>query len=70
MNPWHSLSAHRPAGGVSRARLDIYYRGSEQRYELNGGGCAHVAPTSPCLKDVTNMLEPVGATCPFLKKKN
>lgn len=63
-NPWHSLKVHRPAGGVSRSRKRIYLEGSENRYKMNGGGCAHVAPNSVCLQDDTNMLKPA-AQCPF-----
>jgi hypothetical protein len=34
--PWHSLPAHRPLGGINRARKEIYRALSKQRHELNG----------------------------------
>lgn len=34
--PWHSLPAHRPLGGINRARKAIYRAISKQRHELNG----------------------------------
>jgi hypothetical protein len=35
-NPWHSLPAHRPLGGLNRARLSIYSSLSEHRHARNG----------------------------------
>lgn len=35
-NPWHSLPAHRPLGGLNRARLAIYSQLSEHRHKMNG----------------------------------
>jgi len=35
-NPWHSLPAHRPLGGLNRARLAIYSQLSEYRHQANG----------------------------------
>jgi hypothetical protein len=35
-NPWHSLPAHRPLGGLNRARLAIYGQLSEFRNKSNG----------------------------------
>lgn len=63
-NPWHSLTVHRPAGSISRARKIIYLEGSGNRYKQNGGGCGYVKPTSTCLQDDTNMLKPQ-SQCPF-----
>lgn len=34
-NPWHSLPAHRPLGGLNRARLRIYKELSEHRHRAN-----------------------------------
>lgn len=34
--PWHSLPEHRPLGGISRVRLDVYREVSRLRHELNG----------------------------------
>jgi hypothetical protein len=34
--PWHSLPAHRPLGGINRARKEIYRAISKQRHDLNG----------------------------------
>jgi hypothetical protein len=34
--PWHGLPAHRPLGGINRARKAIYRAISKQRHELNG----------------------------------
>jgi len=34
--PWHSLPEHRPLGGISRVRLDVYREVSKLRHELNG----------------------------------
>lgn len=61
-NPWHSLKEHRPAGSVSRARKQIYLQGSSNRWKQNGGGCAHVNPTSTCLKPINDMLK---SKCPM-----
>jgi hypothetical protein len=33
--PWHALPAHRPLGGINRARKEIYRAISKQRHELN-----------------------------------
>ncbi|MDJ0697697.1 MAG: catalase family protein [Mastigocoleus sp. MO_167.B18] len=41
-NPWHSLEAHRPLGGVNRARKLVYKTISERRHQLN-----HVSPPEP-----------------------
>ena len=41
-NPWHSLEAHRPLGGVNRARNLVYSSISQRRRELN-----HVSPPEP-----------------------
>ncbi|MEP7267129.1 MAG: catalase family protein [Saprospiraceae bacterium] len=35
-NPWHSLSLHRPLGGLNRARLAIYSQLAEYRNKVNG----------------------------------
>lgn len=35
-NPWHSLPAHRPLGGLNRARLAIYSQLSDYRHKMNG----------------------------------
>jgi hypothetical protein len=42
--PWHSLPAHRPLGGINRARKEIYRAISKQRHELNGA--TRVEPSS------------------------
>jgi hypothetical protein len=34
--PWHSLPAHRPLGGINRARRATYEAVSRRRHELNG----------------------------------
>ena len=34
--PWHALPAHKPLGGINRARKEIYLAISKQRHELNG----------------------------------
>ena len=34
--PWHGLDAHRPLGGISRARRTVYEAVSRLRHELNG----------------------------------
>lgn len=41
-NPWHSLEAHRPLGGVNRARNLVYSTISQRRRELND-----VSPPEP-----------------------
>ena len=35
-NPWHALAAHRPLGGVMRARRVAYAASSQFRSERNG----------------------------------
>jgi hypothetical protein len=34
--PWHSIPAHRPLGGISRVRKDVYLTISKLRDQLNG----------------------------------
>lgn len=34
--PWHSIAAHRPLGGISRVRKDVYLEISKLRHQLNG----------------------------------
>jgi len=34
--PWHSIAEHRPLGGVSRVRKDVYLTISKLRHQLNG----------------------------------
>lgn len=34
--PWHSIAAHRPLGGISRVRKDVYLAVSKLRHQLNG----------------------------------
>jgi hypothetical protein len=34
--PWHSIPAHRPLGGISRVRKDVYVTISKLRHQLNG----------------------------------
>jgi Catalase len=34
--PWHSLPEHRPLGGISRVRFDVYREVSKLRHDLNG----------------------------------
>lgn len=34
--PWHSIAEHRPLGGVSRVRKDVYVTISKLRHQLNG----------------------------------
>jgi hypothetical protein len=34
--PWHAIAEHRPLGGISRARKDIYLTISTLRHQLNG----------------------------------
>ncbi len=34
--PWHSLPAHRPLGGINRARREVYEAITARRHELNG----------------------------------
>ena len=36
-NPWHSLPAHRPLGGINRARKVVYPALSKLRHERNAG---------------------------------
>ena len=43
-SPWHSVESHRPLGGISRARKDIYQAISVLRHRLNGQ--ARVEPAS------------------------
>jgi hypothetical protein len=45
--PWHSLPAHRPLGGINRARRIVYEAISRRRHELN-----QVLRHEPSLKDV------------------
>ena len=33
--PWHSIAEHRPLGGISRVRKDVYLTVSKLRHELN-----------------------------------
>jgi hypothetical protein len=35
-NPWHALPAHRPIGGLNRARLRLYDAISKARHAANG----------------------------------
>lgn len=35
MNPWHSVSEHRPLGGINRTRKVVYDTISELRHEIN-----------------------------------
>jgi hypothetical protein len=35
-NPWHGINAHRPLGGINRARKQLYEVMSSRRLELNG----------------------------------
>jgi len=35
LNPWHSLKAHRPLGGINRVRRQVYETISTLRHELN-----------------------------------
>lgn len=35
-NPWHSLSAHRPLGGINRARRITYVASTEARHRISG----------------------------------
>jgi hypothetical protein len=62
-NPWHTLAAHRPAGGLSRARKVLYPAVAGQRDKLNQ--CQEVHPTSVCLASSSEMLKPA-AQCPFV----
>jgi hypothetical protein len=34
--PWHSIPEHRPLGGISRVRKDVYQTISTLRHQLNG----------------------------------
>ena len=34
--PWHSLAAHKPLGGINRARKTVYTAISTLRHQLNG----------------------------------
>lgn len=34
--PWHSIAEHRPLGGISRVRKDVYVAISTLRHQLNG----------------------------------
>lgn len=34
--PWHSIAEHRPLGGISRVRKDVYLEISKMRHQLNG----------------------------------
>jgi hypothetical protein len=34
--PWHSIAEHRPLGGISRVRKDVYLEISKLRHQLNG----------------------------------
>jgi hypothetical protein len=34
--PWHSIEAHRPLGGISRVRKEVYLAASKLRHQLNG----------------------------------
>jgi hypothetical protein len=40
-NPWHAIEAHRPLGGISRVRKDVYQAVSALRHRLNGQPQAH-----------------------------
>jgi hypothetical protein len=35
-SPWHELAAHRPLGGIMRARREVYERAARFRAEKNG----------------------------------
>ena len=45
-NPWHSLAAHRPLGGLNRARKIAYELSSKLRHETRG-----VTMSEPCPGD-------------------
>jgi hypothetical protein len=47
-NPWHALPAHRPIGGLNRARHVMYNAISEARHEANG--VARHEPRGFCLR--------------------
>ncbi len=34
-NPWNGLKEHRPLGGISRVRKDVYQEISRLRHDLN-----------------------------------
>ncbi|MGH6648641.1 catalase family protein [Aquabacterium sp.] len=34
--PWHAIAEHRPLGGISRVRKDVYLEISKLRHQLNG----------------------------------
>lgn len=35
-SPWHALEAHRPLGGINRARRHVYEKMMKERHRLNG----------------------------------
>jgi hypothetical protein len=43
-NPWHTIEAHRPLGGISRVRRDVYQAVSALRHRLNGSSPVHAEP--------------------------
>lgn len=48
--PWHGLPAHRPVGGINRARRDVYAMSAALRHERNGvppGEPTAAAPPPP-----------------------
>jgi hypothetical protein len=45
--PWHALPAHRPLGGLNRARRAVYEAISRLRHERNGAAGRARAPSSP-----------------------
>jgi hypothetical protein len=45
--PWHSLPAHRPLGGINRARRETYEAVSRRRHELNAAPRQEPADPSP-----------------------
>jgi hypothetical protein len=38
-NPWHALVAHKPLGGINRARSHIYPVLSKYRHDVNNDIC-------------------------------
>ncbi len=46
-NPWHSLTAHRPAGSISDARRVVYQASSVNRRNVNGVPLAEPDPPRP-----------------------
>lgn len=50
-DPWHTLEAHRPIGGVNRARKPVYDALSRDRVEANGLADPAMPPISPLTQD-------------------